>query len=89
MTVITLLFLSFFLFLVSFLISPRHCPRIFVNPLLCFEKNLALEVAHFFFSLVEKHNNRWNSILLYFTFFSIFGFIPPFFNYMAWLASGY
>ena len=88
MTVITLLFFfSFFLFLVFFLISPRHCPRIFVNPLLCFEKNLALEVAHFFFSLVEKHNNRWNSILLYFA-FSIFGFIP-FFNYMAWLASGY
>ena len=68
MTVITVPFFSFFLsfFLVPFLISPRHGPRIFVNPLLCFEKNLALDVAPFiFFSLLVEKYNRWNFISFY------------------------
>lgn len=68
-----LFFLSV-LFLVPFLISPRHGPRIFVNPLLCFEKNLALDVAPFIsFSLLVEKYNRWNfisfyTILLFFSF---------------------
>ena len=68
MTVITVLIFSFFLsfFLVPFLISPRHGPRIFVNPLLCFEKKSSSRCRSFyFFSLLVEKYNRWNFISFY------------------------